>query len=76
MRRFFKTKMHQKAPPRPAGGAHSAPQDYLAVFREGQGPEKESGMGRRKGREKKGGQGKKGKGRKIGKRGRGGEVRE
>ena len=65
MRRFFKTKMHQnapggQAPPRPAGGAHSAPQDYLAVFREGQGPRK----GKRNGEEK--GKGEEGRGRKKG----------
>ena len=59
MRRFFKTKMHQnafggRAPPGPAGGAHSAPPDLLAVFREGRPPpsgkEKGMGMGREGGK--------------------------
>jgi len=59
--------MHQnafggRAPPGPAGGAHSAPPDPLAVFGEGRGlPRK----GRGKGRGKKAGKGKKGEGEKM-----------
>jgi len=70
--------MHQNAfggrvPPGPAGGAHSAPSDPLAVFVEGPRNEKENGEGKGKGEDGRGKE--KGGGREIGKRGRGGEGR-
>ena len=65
--------MHQnafggRAPPGPAGGAHSAPPDPLAVFGEGRSPRKRKGNGEGKGKEKGRGRGKGGC-REMGKRG-------
>jgi len=57
-----------RAPPGPAGGAHSAPPDPLAVFGEGRSPRKRKGNGEGKGKEKGRGRGKGGC-REMGKRG-------